>query len=54
MINVCLCGTCLLWPFALLFHLTRIEPIETNYLYSIIFLITLISALRKNLFYQSK
>jgi hypothetical protein len=47
MINVCLCGTCLLWPFVVLFHVTRIEIVESIHLYSFIFLITLICALRK-------
>ena len=54
MINVFLCGTCLLWPFVLLFHITRIEPIEPIDLYSAIFLIALISALRKKFFFFTK
>ncbi|CAF1441738.1 unnamed protein product [Adineta steineri] len=45
MINVCLCGTCLFWPFALLFHVTQIEPIIIKHFYSFIPIITLICAL---------
>jgi hypothetical protein len=55
MINVCLCGTCLLWPFALLFHVTRIESIDSEQLHSYITIITFISALckKKKIFSES-
>ncbi|CAF0871943.1 unnamed protein product [Rotaria sp. Silwood1] len=45
MINVCLCGTCCLWPFVLLFHITRFEPIYSHHVYSFLTIITFISAL---------
>ncbi|CAF1349934.1 unnamed protein product [Rotaria magnacalcarata] len=49
MINVCLCGTCLLWPFVLFFHVTELEPIVTHNFYSSIIMITLICALLFNM-----
>jgi hypothetical protein len=49
MLNVCLCGTCLFWPFVLLLHVTRIETIEIIHFYSFLFLITLICALGKKI-----
>ncbi|CAF0964198.1 unnamed protein product [Adineta ricciae] len=50
MINVCLCGTCIFWPFALLFHVTQIEPIIIRQFYSLIPILILISALLFNIF----
>jgi hypothetical protein len=47
MINICLCGTSLLWPFVLLFHVTRVEPIHYNHIRWLIISITLVCALGK-------
>ncbi|UJR38551.1 hypothetical protein I4U23_031217 [Adineta vaga] len=49
MINVCLCGTCLFWPFALLFHVTQFEPIDIYQFYSLFPILTLTSSLILNL-----
>ena len=50
MINICFCGTCLLWPFVLLFHVTGFEIIQFNRFYSLIFAIPFLSALSRFLF----
>jgi hypothetical protein len=47
MINVCLCGTCFLWPFVLLLLLTQIEPYEYKHIQWLLTSITLICALSK-------
>ncbi|CAF0810909.1 unnamed protein product [Rotaria sordida] len=48
MINVCLCGTCFLWPLVFIFHVTRIEPIYSHHFYSFLTIIAFISALLFN------
>jgi len=47
MINVCLFGTCLLWPFVLLLSLTQIEQFEYKHIQWLLTSITLICALSK-------
>lgn len=47
MINICLCGTCLLWPFVLLLSFTQIEQFEYKYIPWVLTSITLICALSK-------
>ncbi|CAF4517741.1 unnamed protein product, partial [Rotaria socialis] len=48
MINVCLFGTCSLWPFVLVFHITELEPMFIHNFDSSIIIITLICALLFN------
>ncbi|CAM4911195.1 unnamed protein product [Rotaria socialis] len=45
MINVCFCGTCLLWPFALLLHFTQIEQLEYKHIRWSLTIATLICTL---------
>ena len=45
MINVCLYGICLLWPFVLLVHITGIEPIEFSQMRWALGMMTLFCAL---------
>ncbi|CAF2094692.1 unnamed protein product [Rotaria magnacalcarata] len=45
MINVCFCGTCLLWPFALLLHFTQIEQLEYKHIRWPLTIVTLICTL---------
>ncbi|CAF4573883.1 unnamed protein product [Rotaria socialis] len=49
MINVCLFGTCFLWPFVLFFHITELEPMFIHNFDSSIIIITLICALLFNM-----
>ncbi|CAF3265672.1 unnamed protein product [Rotaria sp. Silwood2] len=49
MINVCLCGTCFLWPFVFFFHITRFEPIYSHHFYSLLAIISFISAILFNI-----
>ncbi|CAF1480666.1 unnamed protein product [Rotaria sordida] len=48
MINVCFCGTCLLWPFALLLHFTQVEQFEYKHIRWLLTISTLICALSFN------
>ncbi|CAF2756249.1 unnamed protein product [Rotaria sp. Silwood2] len=49
MINVCFCGTCLLWPLALLLHFTQVEQFEYKHIRWLLTTITLICGLTFNI-----